>query len=82
MNERKRRDDSGKSDLSKSKLFGAIGHVHNPFSLHSKGSRGVEKDICGQRAQGELMAVNFEAEMSRIEAGIMAERLIARFQKG
>jgi hypothetical protein len=82
MNAQEKGKNSGKSDLAKSKLFGALGHVHNPFSLHSRGSHGVEKDKHSQRARGELMAMSFEAEMTRIEAGIMAERLIARFQKG
>ncbi len=81
MSEQEKRRDSRKSDLAKSRLFGAIGHVHNPFSLHSKDSRRTEAKKYNQSVQGEFKTINLEAEMSKAEAGVMAARLIAHFQK-
>ncbi len=81
MNEQKRQKDSGKSGLAKSRLFGAIGHVHNPFSLNSKDSQEAEAEKQYRSAQRELKIINLEAEMLKAEAGVMAARLIAHFQK-
>ncbi len=79
MNVRKKGKDSNGSGLAKNKLLGAIGHVHNPFSTSSGKAHSVEAYRKDENA-GELKIVDLEAEMSRIEAGIMAQKQIVRFQ--
>ncbi|HKZ94032.1 MAG TPA: hypothetical protein VJ249_05570 [Candidatus Bathyarchaeia archaeon] len=80
MKVRKRGKDSGGSGSAKNKLFGAIGHVHNPFSANSRRAHGVEAYRKDENV-GELRAVDFEAEMKKIEASAIAQNLVARFQK-
>jgi hypothetical protein len=80
MNAGKKGEDSNRSGLTRSRLFGAFGHVHNPFSTNSRRTHGVEayrKD----ESSGALGVMDFETEMAKIEAGIMAQNLIARIQK-
>lgn len=80
MNMKRRSKDSGKSGIARNRLFGAFGHVHNRFSMNSRRAHGVEAYRKDKNA-GELRVVDFEAEMAKIEAGVMAQNLIARFQK-
>lgn len=80
MNVRKRDKDSGGSGLTKNKLFGAIGNAHNPFSMNSRKAHDVETYRKYENA-GELKVLIFEAEMSRIQASIVAQNLIAYFQR-
>lgn len=80
MNGRKEGADSNRSGLTRSKLFGAFGHVHNPFSRNSRGAHGVEA-YRKHNDMGELGVTDFEAEMTKIKAEIMAQNLIARFQR-
>ncbi len=80
MNARKKGEDSSRSGLTRNGLFGAFGHVHNPFSANLHRSHGVEAHRKGENAV-QLGVVDFNAEMAKIEAGIMAQNLIARIQK-
>ena len=80
MNARKKGKDSGRSGLTRNKLFGALGHIHNPFSMNSHKHHGVEAYRQDENT-GNLRAINFEVEMTKIEASVMAQNLIAHFQK-
>ena len=80
MNARKKGEDSSRSGLTRNKLFGALGHVHNPFSMNSHEDHDVEG--CKQDANiGNLRAMNLQVEMTKAEAVLIAQNLIARFQK-
>lgn len=80
MNAGKKGEDSSRSGLTRNRLFGAFGHVHNPFSTNSHRSHGVEAHR-NDKNTGELGVMDFEVEMAKIEAGIMAQTLIAHIQK-
>jgi len=80
MNARKKGGDSGRSGLARSKLFGALGHVHNLFSVNLHKDHDVEgytQDDCARN----FRATNLQVEMLRAEANLMAYNLIARIQK-
>jgi hypothetical protein len=80
MNARKRSKDSGRSGLTRNKLFGALGHVHNPFSMNSHKDHDAE-DYKQDENIGNLRAMSFEVQLTKLEASMMAQRLIAQFQK-
>ena len=79
MNARKKSVDAGRSGLTKSKLLGAVGHVHNPFSMSHKDRAGEDYKL--ETNIGHLRTVTLQVEMSRAEAFIAAYNLVARFQK-
>lgn len=80
MNAGKKREGSGKSGLSRNKLFGAIEHVHNPFSVNSRRDRDAE-DYRQDERVGNLRIMSLQVEMTKAEAFLMAQNLIARIQK-
>ena len=80
MNARKKGEDSGRSGLTKNKLFEALGHVHNPFSINSHKDHDVE-DYKQDENIGNLRAVNLQVEMTKAEASLMAYNMVARLQK-
>ena len=80
MNTGKKGENSGGSGLTRSRLFGAFGQIYNLFSTNSRRTHGVEAYRKDKNA-GKLGIMDFEAEMAKIEAGIMAQNLIARIQK-
>jgi len=88
MNSRKRGKDSGRSGLTRNRLFGAFGHVHNPFSMNSHKDHGVE--ACKQDetienlayALENLRTTSVEAELTKFQANVIAQNLVSRFQKG
>ncbi len=81
MNLKKRGNNSGKSGFLRNTLFGIIGHVRNPFSMNPDNTSGVEAHKCDKRTRKELEAAYLEAEILRIKASIVAQNIIARFQK-
>jgi hypothetical protein len=80
MNARKKGEGSGKSSLTGNKLFGALGHVHNPFSINSNGDHGSD-DYRLDKSLGNLRTMSLEVEMMRAEAFLTAQNLVARIQK-
>ncbi len=76
----KKDESSGRSDLARNKLFGALGHVHNPFSTNSHGSRDVD-DYRQDESIGNLRTVSLQVEMTRAEAFLTAQNLVWRIQK-
>jgi hypothetical protein len=80
MNATKKVGDAGRSGLTRSKLFGALGHVHNPFSMSSHKDHDVEGYTQDDSARS-FRATNLQAEISRAEANLMLYNLIARIQK-
>jgi hypothetical protein len=78
MNAGKKREDSGRPGLTRSKLLGAVGHVHNPFSMSHK-DHDVE-DYRQDKNIGNLRAVNLQVEMTKAKAFLMAYNLVTRFQ--
>jgi len=87
MNLRKRSKDSGRSDLTRNRLFGALGHVHNPFLIDSHKHHGVaayKQDETIENlthALENLRTTSFEAELMKFQASVIAQNLVARFQK-
>lgn len=81
MNTRRKGNDSSRSGFLRNTLFGIIGHVHNPFSMNSDGTHGVEEYRFDEKTRKELETACFHAEMSRIQAIIVAYNMIARLQK-
>jgi len=80
MNARKKGEDSGRPGLTWSKLFGALGHIHNPFSMNSDKGHDVEDYKQGENIES-LRAMNLKVEMTKAEANLMAYNLVARLQK-
>jgi hypothetical protein len=71
---------SGRSDPARNKLFGALGHVHNPFSMSSR--RNHDSDDCRQdESIGNLRAMSIQVEMTRAEAILTAQNFVSRIQK-
>jgi hypothetical protein len=80
MNARKKGEGSGKSSLTRNKLFGALGHVHNPFSTEPH--RNHDSDDYRQDENiGNPKTMSLEVEMTRAEAFLTAQNLVARIQK-
>ena len=80
MNAGKKGEGSGRSGLARNKLFGALGHVHNPFSIDSR--RGHDAgDYRQDENLGNLRAMNLQLEMTKAEAILTAQNLVARIQK-
>jgi len=80
MNAGRKGEGSGRSVLSRNRLFGAFGHVHNPFSANSRRGHDVE-DHGQDESIGDLRAISLQLEMTRAEAILTAQNLIARLQK-
>jgi len=80
MNARKKGEDSGRSGLTKNKLFGALGHVQNPFSTRSHKDHDAE-DYKQYENIGNLRAIHLQVEMTKAEAKLMAYNLVAHLQK-
>ena len=80
MTVRKEGKDSGRSGFTGNKLFGALGHVHNPFSANSQKDHDVD-DYRQDENIGNLRAMNLQVEMIKAEAGLVAYNLVARIQK-
>ena len=80
MNVRKKGKDSGTSGFTWNKLFGALLHAHNPFSMNSHKDCDVE-DYKQDENIGNLKAVNLQAEMTKAKADLMAYNLVAHLQK-
>ena len=80
MNARKISKDSGRSGLTRNRLFGALGHVHNPFSMNLRRDHDAE-DYRQDESIGNLRAMNLQVEMTKAEAILTAQRLIAQLQK-
>jgi len=81
MNARKKGDDLGRSGFLRNTLFGIIGYVRSPFSTNSDRTHGVEAYRFDEKTRKELETAYFDAEMSRIQASIVAQNMIARLQK-
>jgi hypothetical protein len=80
MNVGRKGEGSGRSGLTRNKLFGALGHVHNPFSVNS--NRGHDVDDHGQEeCIGALKLMSLQVEMTKAEAFLTAQNLVARIQK-
>lgn len=79
MNARKKGEDAGRSGLARSKLFRALGHAHNPFSVDLR----KDHDEGYMRNDGEkdFGAINIQAEMAEAEANLLVYNLISRSQK-
>ena len=80
MNVRKKGEDSSRSGLTRNKLFGALGHVHNPFSINSHKDHDVE-DYKQDEIIGNLRAMNLQVELTKAEAILTAQNLVAHSQK-
>jgi len=80
MNARKKGGDAGRSGLAMSKLFEALGHVYNPFSIDFHKDHGVEGYKQDESVRN-LRALNLHVEMAKAEASFMTCNLIARIQK-
>ena len=80
MNTRKKGNDLGRSGFLRNALFGVIGHVRNPFSMNSNRTHG-EAHRFDEKTRKELKTAYFDAEMSRTEASMAAQNMIARLQK-
>jgi len=76
----KKGEGSGRSGLHKNKLFGAFGHVHNPFSLNSHRSHNAD-DYRQDESTGNSRTMNLQVEMTRAEAFLTAQNLVSRIQK-
>jgi len=81
MNARKKGNDIGRSGFLRNALFGIIGHVRNPFSMNSDRTHGVDEYRFEGKTRKELETAYFDAEMSRTEASMGAQNMIARLQK-
>jgi len=80
MNAGRKREGSGSSGPSRNKLFGAFGHIHNPFSINSH--RGHDADNYRQNESiGNLRAMSLQIEMTKAEAILTAQNLVSRIQK-
>jgi hypothetical protein len=80
MNAGRKGEDSSRSGLARNKLFGAFGHVHNPFSVNSR--RGHDADDFRQDGTiGNLRTMSLLVEITRAEAILTAQNLVARIQK-
>ncbi len=80
MNVGKKGEGSGRSGFAWSKLFGALGHVHNPFSVNTH----RDHDVDGYRQDeriGNLRAMSLQLEMTRAEAILTAQNFVSRIQK-
>jgi hypothetical protein len=80
MNAGKRRKGSGRSDLARNGLFGALGHVHNPFSANSHRDHDVD-DYRQDESIGNLKTMSLRVEVTRAEAILAAQNLVSRIQK-
>ena len=80
MNVRKKGEDAGRSGLTRSKLIGALEHVHNPFSMNLRKGHDVEGYTQDESIRN-IGATNLQVEMSRAQANLMAYNLISRIQK-
>ncbi len=80
MNAGKKGEGSGRSGLARNRLFGALGHVHNPFSINSHRNHDSD-DYRQDKSLGNLRTMSIEVEMTRAEAFLTAQNLIARIQK-
>jgi len=80
MNVRKRSKDSARSGLTGNRLFGALGHIHNPFSIDSDKSHGFDTYQCDENIR-KSEAKDIEVELAKAKVSIMTQNLIARFQK-
>ncbi len=81
MNAKKKGNDLGRSGFLRSTLFGIIEHVRNPFSMNSDRTHGVDDYRLDEKTRRELRIAYFDAEMSRTEASMAAQNMIARLQK-
>ena len=80
MNAGRKGEGSGRSGLSRNRLFGAFGHVHNPFSI--KPRRNHDSDGYRQdESIGNLKTLSLEVEITKAEAFLTAQNLVARIQK-
>jgi hypothetical protein len=79
MNVGRKGKGSGRSGLARNKLFGALGHVHNPFSTSSR--KDQDDDYRRDDNVGTLRTIGLEVEMTKAEAIMIAQNLVARFQK-
>jgi len=80
MNARKKGEGSGKSILTKNKLFGALGHVHNPFSIKPRRNHDSD-DYRQDESIGNPKTLSLEVEITKAEAFLTAQNLVARIQK-
>jgi hypothetical protein len=80
MNVAKKSQGSGRLGLARNKLFGALGNVHNPFSVNSRRDRDAE-DYRQDERMGNLRIMSLQVEMTKAEAFLTAQNLIARIQK-
>jgi len=80
MNVRKKGEGSGRSGLARNRLFGAFGHVHNPFSMNPHRSHDVD-DYRLDESIGDLRTMSLQVEMTRAEAILTAQNFVARIQK-
>jgi len=80
MNARKKGEDSGRSGLTWNRLLGALGHIHNPFSMDSDISHGFDTYQCDMNI-GKSEAKDIEVELAKAKVTIMSQDLIAHFQK-
>jgi len=80
MNAGRRGKGLGESDPSRNKLLGALGHVHNPFSTNSH--RDHDSDDYSQDDNFEsLRTMSLQLEITKAEAILTAQNLVARIQK-
>ncbi len=80
MNVERKIEGLGRSGLVRNKLFGAFGHVHNPFSMNSHRGHNVD-DHRQDESTGNLKTMRLEVEMTRAEAFLTAQNIVARMQK-
>ena len=80
MNVGKKGEGSGRSDPARNKLFGALGHVHNPFSTNSQRDHDAD-DYRQIENLGNLRAMNLQLELTKAEAILTAQNFVARLQK-
>jgi len=80
MNGGRKGEGSGRSGLTRNKLFGALGHVHNPFSMNSPRGHNVD-DHRQDENIGRLRIMSLQVEITKAEAFLTAQNLVARIQK-
>jgi hypothetical protein len=80
MNAAKKSEGSGASSLARNRLFGALGHVHNSFAVNSRRGHDVD-DFRQDESIGNLRTLSLQVEITRAEAILAAQNLVARIQK-
>lgn len=80
MNVGRKGKGSGRSDPAKNNLFGALGHVHNPFSINSHRNHD-SGDYEQDESIGNLRTMSLQVEMTRAEAFLTAQNFVSRIQK-